>query len=71
MVLSIHTESIQGLVFLFSQRKLFELYVRTCPAIFFVSSSDALSFYICSRSKAEKVNFQMTSSCSHQRHLLA
>ena len=42
--------------FLFRQWKFFELYVRTCPAMFFVSSSDALfSFYICSHSKAEKV----------------
>ena len=30
---------IQGLLFLFSQRKFFELYVRTCPAIFFTSST--------------------------------
>ena len=44
--------------FLFSQWKFFELCVRTCPAMFFVSSSDALfSFYICSHSKAEKVKF--------------
>ena len=44
--------------FLFSQWKFFELYVRTCPMFFFVSSSDALfSFYICSHSKAEKVEF--------------
>ena len=28
--------------FLFSQWKFFELYDRTCPAIFFVSLSDAL-----------------------------
>ena len=27
------------------------------PAMFLVSSSDALSFYICSLSKAEKVKF--------------
>ena len=58
MVFSIHSLSILGLVFLFSQWKFFELYVRTCPAMFFVSSSDALlSFYICSHSKAEKVKF--------------
>ena len=44
--------------FLFSQWKFFELYVRTCPAMFFVSSSEALfSFYICSDSKAEKVKY--------------
>ena len=43
---------------LFGQRKFFELYVRTCPAMFFfVSSSDSFSFYICSRSKAKKVTF--------------
>ena len=47
-----------GSSFRFSQWKFFELYVRTCPAMFFVSSSDALfSFYICSHSKAEKVKF--------------
>ena len=38
------------------KRSLFELYVRTCPAMFFVSS-DAFSFYICSHSKAEKSIF--------------
>ena len=60
MIFSIHSWSILSLVFLFSQWKFFELYVRTCPAMFFVSSSDALfSFYICSHSKAEKVKFSV------------
>ena len=36
MVFSIHSESTLGLVLLFSQWKFFELYVRTCPAMFFI-----------------------------------
>ena len=39
MVFWIHSWSILGLVFLFSQWKFFELYVRTCPAMFFTSSN--------------------------------
>ena len=44
--------------FLLSQWKFFELYVRTCPAMFFCFVVwRSFSFYICSHSKAEKVNF--------------
>ena len=32
--------------FLFSQRKFFELCARTCPAMFFVSSSDAFFIFV-------------------------
>ena len=35
MIFSIHLYPFLGLVFLFSQWKFFELYVRNCPAMFF------------------------------------
>ena len=44
--------------FLFSQCKFFELYVRTCPAMFFCFVVwRSFSFWICSDSNAEKVKF--------------
>ena len=35
--------------FLFSQRKFFELYVRTCPAMCFTSSNKIFSLYLSSQ----------------------
>ena len=56
--------------FLFSHWKLFELYVRTCPAMFFVSLSNALfRFTFVHTAKLSQI-FSITSS-SHQRHLRA
>ena len=58
LVFSIHSKSGSRSSFLFNQWEFFELYARTCPAMFFVSSSDALfRFTSVHTAKLKRSNF--------------